>query len=168
MDPFDGPAFDRVSQFKCTVLGPRCLLTCLQKNEPVPELPYPMYTATMKGLIVTSTGLSKEGKADVKTKVERMGGIYSNAFHDGVTHLVADIVRSKKYEVAVKKSVPVMTAEWINTVWERGKHDNISACDKQFTRYKCPPFTGLTITVSQLTRFSAGEPRRPANSRSIT
>ena len=42
MDPFDGPAFDHVSKFKCTVVGPRCLLTCLQKGQAVPNLPYPV------------------------------------------------------------------------------------------------------------------------------
>jgi hypothetical protein len=35
--------------------------------------------------------LTKEKKADVKLKVERMAGIYSNAFHEGVTHLIAEV-----------------------------------------------------------------------------
>ena len=34
---------------------------------------------------------TKEKKLDIKTKIERMGGIYSNAFHDGVSHLVAEV-----------------------------------------------------------------------------
>ena len=32
MDPFAGPAFDHLtsdSKFRCTVVGPRCLLSCL-------------------------------------------------------------------------------------------------------------------------------------------
>jgi hypothetical protein len=33
---------------------------------------------------------TKEKKTDIKQKVEQMGGIYSTAFHDGVTHLVAE------------------------------------------------------------------------------
>ena len=50
MDPFEGEAFDFVSRFKCTVIGPRCLLTSLAEGTPVPELPYPMYTATLRGI----------------------------------------------------------------------------------------------------------------------
>ena len=73
------------------MVGPRCLLTCLNKGEPVPELPYPMFTAAMKDCVVTSTGFGKEKKKEVQLKVERMGGIYSNAFHDAVTHLVAEV-----------------------------------------------------------------------------
>ena len=93
IDPFDGPSFLHLSKFKCPIVGPRCLLTCLNKNEPVPELPYPMYTAAMKGLIVTSTGFQgKDEKKEIQSKIERMGGIYSNAFHDGVTHLIARVI----------------------------------------------------------------------------
>ena len=40
----------------------RCLLACLASNTPVPELPDPMYTAAMKGMIVTISGLEKAGK----------------------------------------------------------------------------------------------------------
>ena len=69
------------------------MLTCLQKGEPVPDLPYPMYTASMRNLVVTSTGFDKEVKSQLQIKVEKMGGIYSNAFHDGVTHLVAHMAK---------------------------------------------------------------------------
>ena len=81
-----------------------------------------------------------------------MGGIYSNAFHDGVTHLVCQLVKSKKYEVAVAREVSIMTSEWVEKVWEKGKHDPVHATDPQFTRYKCPSLLGLNITVSQLGR----------------
>ena len=45
-----------------------------------------------------------------------------------------------------------MTAEWVQQVWEKGKHDNIYATDPTFTRYKCPALMGLTLTVSQMNR----------------
>ena len=51
-----------------------------------------MYTVAMEGMVVTSTGLQgKEDKRELQTKIERMGGGYSNTFHDGVTHLVAKV-----------------------------------------------------------------------------
>ena len=42
---------------------------------------------------MTSTGFTKEQKTELQVKVERMGGIYSNAFHDGVTHIICSLVR---------------------------------------------------------------------------
>ena len=81
-----------------------------------------------------------------------MGGIYSNAFHDGVTHLICSLVRSKKYEVAASKDVPIMTGDWIDQVWEKSKHGPVHATDPPFSRYKCPVLQGLRITISQLMR----------------
>ena len=52
-----------------------------------------------QGLVVTCSGLNKTVKEQVKLLVERMAGIYSTAFHDGVTHLVTNTVRSEKYQV---------------------------------------------------------------------
>ena len=65
-----------------------CLLSCLSQNVPVPELNYPMFTAAMIGLVVTCSGLDKTQKERMKLLVERMAGVYSSAFHDGVTHLI--------------------------------------------------------------------------------
>ena len=45
------------SRFKCTVVGPRCLISCLQTNTPVPHLPYPMFTIAMKVLALCGNGL---------------------------------------------------------------------------------------------------------------
>ena len=69
MDPFEGIGFEHLTRYKCTIVGPRCLITCLQKGEPVPDLPYPMYTASFRNLIVTSTGFSKDQKNDLQVKV---------------------------------------------------------------------------------------------------
>merc|ERR1712113_1214679 len=72
VDPFEGKAFEHLTGFRCTIVGPMCLLACLQKSEPVPDLPYPMYTASMTKLIVTSTGFSRDKKEEIQMKVERM------------------------------------------------------------------------------------------------
>ncbi|XP_071748981.1 DNA topoisomerase 2-binding protein 1-A [Lepeophtheirus salmonis] len=150
MDPFDGEAFESIKNSKATIVGPRCLLACLQKKEPVPELPYPMFTAAMKGLIVTSTGFEKEKKAEIQKLIESMSGVYSNTFHDGVTHLIAAVVHSPKYSVAVEKEIPIMTEEWVRNVWKKSQNDNVAATDGQFSRFKCPALMGLNISVSQM------------------
>ena len=64
------------------------MLSCLSQNVPVPSLSYPMYSAAMMGLVVTCSGLDKTQKERIKLLVERMAGVYSSAFHEGVSHLV--------------------------------------------------------------------------------
>ncbi len=49
------------------------------------------------------------------------------------------MVRSRKYDVAVNKETPVMLSDWVDTVWERGKLDNIHATDPQFARFVVLP-----------------------------
>ena len=85
MDPFSGPGFEHLTSddkfrcspwllqtpacdapTRCTVVGPRCLLACLRTNTPVPEMPYPLYTAAMRGLNVSFTGLDAEQKKKYK------------------------------------------------------------------------------------------------------
>ena len=68
VDPFDGAAFEHLTRFKCTIVGPRCLLQCLLDNKSVPDLPYPVFTASMRGLIVTSTNFSKERKNELQLR----------------------------------------------------------------------------------------------------
>ena len=70
IDPFEGPGFEYLARFKPTIVGPRCLLACLVRNISVPTLPYPMYTASMQSLIVTSTNFSKEQKNEIQLRVE--------------------------------------------------------------------------------------------------
>ena len=88
----------------------------MAQNTPIPELNYPMYTAAMKGLVVTCSGLDKQQKEHMKLLIERMAGAYSSAFHDGVTHLVTAKAMSAKYDVAVRKETPVMLPSWVEEV----------------------------------------------------
>ena len=53
----------------------------------------------MKGLVITSTGFEKDDKTRLQNFVTKMAGMYSNNFHEGVTHLLANAVGSKKYMV---------------------------------------------------------------------
>lgn len=59
----------------------------------------------MKGMVVTTTGFEKDVKAELQMLVERMAAIYSNNFHEGVTHLVANAVGSKKYIVSIVQRI---------------------------------------------------------------
>ena len=62
------------------MVGPRCLLSCLRTNTPVPEMPYPLYTAAMRGLNVSFTGLDAEQKKKYKVtySCEAMTGYFKS------------------------------------------------------------------------------------------
>lgn len=150
MDPFSGPAFDHITKFKCTVVGPRCLLSCMAQNTPIPELNYPMYTAAMMGLVVTCSGLDKQQKEHMRLLIERMAGAYSSAFHDGVTHLVTARAMSAKYDVAVRKETPVMMPSWVEDVWRVSASETVSAVEPRFRSHRCPSMQGVSVCVSQL------------------
>ncbi|KAK4321748.1 hypothetical protein Pmani_007486 [Petrolisthes manimaculis] len=162
IDPFEGEAFKHLtSGFKCIVLGPQCILSCLHRKESIPELPSPIHNTAMKGLVLTCTGFEKEERAELQQRVERMAGIYSSNFHQGVTHVVAKSVGSKKYLVAVEQDIPILTMEWVHAVWraamgqavgQQGTGEEVRATDEQFLSYACPVFKGLNICVSQLDR----------------
>ena len=128
------------------------MLASLATNSPVPELPYPVYTTAMRGLIITTSGMELTEKKRIKKMVERMAGIHSNAFHDGVTHLVASTTRSQKYEVAVEKEIPCMLAKWVEDVWTVSSRELVTAVDPRFSVHRCPPLLGVTVCVSQLNR----------------
>lgn len=66
--------------------------------------------------------------------------------------LFFQVVRSQKYQVAVAKGIPIFTAEWIEQLWELGRHENVKADDHRFLRHSCPAFKGLSICVSQMNR----------------
>ena len=75
-------------------------MTCLHEKCPVPELPSPIHNMAMRNLVVTSTGFEKEEKAEIQKKIGQMSGVYSNDFHEGITHLVIKTTGSKKYQVS--------------------------------------------------------------------
>ena len=93
-DPFYGDAFDHLSTLTTSIIGPRLLLFCLSTGREVPNMPYPLYTATMLGISVSFTGLDGPHLARLQSLVRLMSGTVSKDYHDGVTHLVAAKVRA--------------------------------------------------------------------------
>ena len=62
------------------------------------------------------------------------------------------VVKSQKYDVAIRKEIPIYTEEWVEKLWDVGTHENVRADDKRFLRYACPALKGLIICVSQMAR----------------
>lgn len=149
---FTGPLFDFLRKQKCLVIGPQCLLVSVHKGEPLPEVPTPVFTVAMKGLVVTSTGCSAQEKKEIQEKVQFMGGLYSSAFIGNVTHLIVKSVAdfSLKFKVAIDKDIPVMVPKWVDAVWNTSLKESVHGTDPAFARFACPPFQGLDVCVSQI------------------
>ena len=138
-----------------TVLGPGCLISCLQANWPVPDTRHPVYTGALRGCVVTSSGVrDPRERQRLRGTVEAMWGSWSDSLHDGVTHLVAASVLSDKYRAALGLGMPVMTTQWLDMVWtvSSSEHGLVSGVDKRFSGLKCPPLLGVRVSVTGLER----------------
>ena len=51
----------------------------------------------------------------------RMGFTYQGDLTEGCTHLVADTVRSQKYQMAIRLRIPVVSLAWITDSADRGE-----------------------------------------------
>lgn len=76
------------------------MLSCLYRTEPIPQLLSPIHNTAMRGLVITTTGFQRDRKEELKCMIERMAAIYSVDYHMGITHLVANEVGTKKYQVS--------------------------------------------------------------------
>lgn len=85
------------------IVGPWCLLVCLTEGRPIPSFQWPIYNVAMRNCVVTCSHLPKKTKQEIRQKVERMGGIYTDTLVQKNTHLVTDTVLSEKYAVAYTK-----------------------------------------------------------------
>ena len=149
---FSGKLFTYLRKFKCTIIGPQCLLVSVQKNDPLPEVFYPVFTVAMKGLVITSTGCNTQEKKDIQEKVQFMGGVYTPALSGNVTHLIMKSVAdfSPKFKVAVSKDLPIMVPSWVDAVWAQSCKESVHGTDPIFAKFACPPFLGLEFCVTQI------------------
>ncbi|XP_064597636.1 DNA topoisomerase 2-binding protein 1-like [Liolophura sinensis] len=150
IDPFRGNAFEHLASIGCRVFGPQCVLSCLHLKVGIPKRKVPIYSLAMKDLIISCTSLDKKTREDVMQKVQWMGGEVSKDFTEYVTHLVAGEVGSKKYIVAGGLGKHIMSPEWVEQVWNKGKNRHLHGTDEQFQKWKCPIFKNMVITVSGL------------------
>uniref|UniRef100_A0A2R5LD61 Putative dna topoisomerase 2-binding protein 1 n=1 Tax=Ornithodoros turicata TaxID=34597 RepID=A0A2R5LD61_9ACAR len=149
-DPFEGPAFDHLVSLSCRVVGPLCVLMCIQEQEPLPRRPNSLYSLSFRHIVVTCTGLGKDLREEVAQHVCLMGGQVVREFTKSVTHVIAGDVGSKKYHVAANFKIPVMTPEWVTKFWEVEQFKLAHASSPAYDNMHLPTFKGLTISVSQV------------------
>ncbi|XP_032667662.1 DNA topoisomerase 2-binding protein 1 isoform X2 [Odontomachus brunneus] len=152
LDEFKGNLFEKLRNFKCSIVSPNCLLICFDNDEPIPEGNSPIYTTAMRGMCICASGLSPENKDQIQQWVQYMGGFFTKQLRNSVTHLVTDSVMSAKYESAIEMKIPIMTKDWIKAVWEANLNEVVKANNEIFDKYKCPVFMNLVVTSTNLSK----------------
>ncbi|XP_025993748.1 DNA topoisomerase 2-binding protein 1 isoform X2 [Solenopsis invicta] len=164
IEEFEGDLFEKLKDYKCSIVSPKCLLICFTNGESIPEGKSPIYTTAMRKMCICASGFNQETKDWIQQRVEYMGGFFTKKFRGCVTHLVADSVMSAKYEGAVEIKIPVMTKEWIEAVWKANLKEVIRADDETFDKYKCPVFMNLIVTSTNLHKSQKEEVKRVIHS----
>lgn len=88
MDPFEGKAFEHLKSVNCRIVGPLCILYCLEKEDVLPKRPHPVYSVAMRKITVSCSNVDNSCREDIRSKVELMGGLFSKDFTKSVSHLV--------------------------------------------------------------------------------
>ncbi|XP_055843920.1 DNA topoisomerase 2-binding protein 1 [Episyrphus balteatus] len=146
---FDGELFEQLQTTKCLIVGPKCLINCLHKCEPIPSSSSPIFTTAMRGLHISASGLNAADKEKIRILVSWMGGSYFQNLGRSITHLLSNTIKSTKYEHATLNGIPVMHVEWVHNVWQKSCSTNsVSATDPEFDKYKLPVFYEVNITCS--------------------
>ncbi|XP_041460355.1 DNA topoisomerase 2-binding protein 1-like isoform X1 [Lytechinus variegatus] len=146
---FLGEAFDHLVNIKCRIVGPQCVISCLELQKAVPNVPHPINNIAMQDVVVSCSSIERAQRARIHQLLEWMGGKVSKDLTEIVTHLVVGEVGSKKYHVAANLKKHIMLPEWIEVAWEESQTKHFSAKSEEFhSRYRCPAFKGCIICVT--------------------
>lgn len=100
-----------------SIIGPRCLHSCLADNIVVPHVVSPIYTMAMRDLVVCASKIEPAEKRQLEKLIGYMGGMYTNSFMDKVTHLVTEDIFTNKYEVSWPSVAAVEVAQMCNDMY---------------------------------------------------
>lgn len=147
-EDFEGEVYQYLCSKKFRVLGPPCVLSCAQRNQPLPNSMRPIYSCTMEGIIICFTGFKdKEELHDLCGLVHMMGASIRKEITSSVSHVVAHSVSGSKYKVAVGLGTPIMSEEWVHQCWKNRNDTTLFATGPEMMVYKQLPFTGCHIAL---------------------
>lgn len=150
LDDFESVCYEHLKPSKALILGPRCIISCYMNNRSVPLGKSPVFTSAMQDLVISTSGMSIDNKRQIEQLVLWMGGFYVDDLSTSVSHLVASIVTSKKYESAKITGIKVMHPDWVKDVWNRSKNENILGTHQEFDKHFLPIFYGLQVCSTGL------------------
>ena len=147
--PFKGKVFESLNRKSCRIIGPQCVFSCLLLEVSVPKRLYPVCNVAMLGAVICCSSMKKDDRKVIHELVKLMGGDVTNDFTNSVTHLIAQEVGSKKYQVACARNIPCLLPSWVHIMWEKSQYEHILASSENIIKeHLTPIFKGCTICVS--------------------
>ncbi|KND00633.1 uncharacterized protein SPPG_03760 [Spizellomyces punctatus DAOM BR117] len=101
----------------------------------------------LKGTVICASSMDRELKQEIRTMVEELGGTYSQGLNVQVNYLLADTVRSEKYRMAAKLSIPIVRTAWIRLCFSHRNDERFDPL-KHIAEYELLPFAGLRVAVT--------------------
>ncbi|KAI0986111.1 hypothetical protein GJ496_007515 [Pomphorhynchus laevis] len=162
MSPFTGKIFEKLTSERCRIVKPLLILDALRTpGGMIQNSDYPIHSYAMKGIVASTSGLDKNLKVKIQSKILMMGGRYSRNFVKGVTHLICSDGRTPKYKMAFRLAIPVMLPEWVQEIWDISSTEHINIEDMRLEKHRYGVFsncviasTGLTAELRESTRNS--------------
>ncbi|XP_014245767.1 protein ECT2 isoform X2 [Cimex lectularius] len=146
LEEFSGPVFDRLKERGHRILGPTALKELSKDNASLPDNPRPLYSTSMKGVVVCFTGFrKKEELARLILLIHNMGGSIRKEMIGKVTHLIANCCGGEKYQYAVAFRVPIMSSEWVYNSWAMRAQIGYNAHQNGLAEHKLKPFHGARV-----------------------
>ena len=146
---FTGGYFESLVAKTKRIFGPLCILRCLEKSFPLPNVHHPVYSLAMNGVVMSCTSIDTSLRNKLYQLVKCMGGIPAKDFTSSVTHLVAGEVGSKKYTVACNHNALVVLPSWVEDAWNATQQVDFDATDSDFVAsHLCPIFKGCSFCVT--------------------
>lgn len=146
---FSGEAFNHLTRIKCRIVGPQCVISCLELQIAVPNVAHPINNIAMQDVVVSCSSIEKTKRELIHRLLEWMGGRVSRDLTEMVTHLVVGEVGSKKYHVAANLKKPIMLPEWIEAAWRESQDKHFSATTEEFMNmHRCPSFKGCFVCAT--------------------
>lgn len=164
LNKFEGACFEFLAATKATVVGPRCLISMVINDIPLPTGCKPVLNFGMRDIVVTVSEAKPEIKQDIEKKVQFMGGIYYKELNAACTHLISGSVMSHKYETAAQEGLPIMHIDWVADVWEKNLTRELPGDNKIYNKHKLPVFFKLSITSTNLAKVERDKVQQLINS----
>ncbi|XP_026467941.1 protein ECT2-like isoform X2 [Ctenocephalides felis] len=147
MREFAGEAYEVLHKTRHRIIGPTALCQLADRHLPMPLSSRPLYSLSMSGLVVCFTGFrKKEDLTRLIGLIHHMGGSIRKDMVSKVTHLIANCTGGEKYRYAMTFRVPVVSAKWVESSWEKRQDVTHDARNEAFiSEHKLKPFQGSRV-----------------------
>lgn len=149
-DRFSGSEFDLLKSLKCRIVGPPCVELYLDKKIPFPDIQRPVYSSAMAQVVACCTGIEREARDALYSKIELLGGEVHKALTNRVTHLIAENWSTEKSKMAAGLGIAVMTPAWVEHVWEASHTTPLHASEPAMMKHQLACFEACVICLTGL------------------